>query len=111
MSRFVQLPPADYSRSAFAAFSPQQAGFDLDDARAMMWMSQLAYETDAPETIAEIAPLWGFKPVQLVYAQGPVIDTRAIIGEPAGLHGGSVRGHRSGAGEKPDHRRAGSIDG
>ena len=81
MSRFVQLPPTDYSRSAFAAFSPQRAGFDLDDARAMMWMSQLAYETDAPDTIAEVAPLWGFKPVQLVHAQGPAIDTRAIIGE------------------------------
>jgi triacylglycerol lipase len=81
MSRFVQLPPADYSRSAFAAFSPQRAGFDLDDARAMMWMAQLAYETDAPNTIAEIAPLWGFKPVQVVQAQGPVIDTRALIGE------------------------------
>ena len=47
----------------------------------MMWMSQLAYETDAPDTIAEVAPLWRFKPVQLVHAQGPAIDTRAIIGE------------------------------
>lgn len=81
MSRFVNIPPADYSRSAFAAFSSQRARFDLDDARAMMWMAQLAYETDAPETIAEIGPLWGFKPLQILRARGRAIDARAIIGE------------------------------
>ena len=81
MSLFVQLPPADYSRAAFDKFMPLWAGFDLDDARAMMWMSQLAYETDAPQTIATIGPLWGFKSIAHVRAQGPQIDTRAIIGD------------------------------
>ena len=44
-------------------------------------MSQLAYETDALETIAETAPLWGFKPIEHVRAQARQIDTRAIISE------------------------------
>ena len=48
MSIFVQLPPADYSRTAFGQFRPLRTGFDLGDARTMMWMSQLAYETDTP---------------------------------------------------------------
>jgi len=83
MSIFVQLPPADYSRTAFDKFRHLRAGFDLDDARAMMWMSQLAYETDAPQTIEEIAPLWSFKPIECVRAQARLIDTRAIIAERA----------------------------
>ena len=83
MSIFVQLPPADYSRTAFDQFRASRAGFDLDDARAMMWMSQLAYETDTPQTIAEVAPLWDFKPIELVRAQARQIDTRAIVGERA----------------------------
>ena len=81
MSIFVQLPPADYSRTAFDQFQPLRGGFDLDNARAMMWMSQLAYETDAPQTIAEIAPLWSFKPIEHVRAHAQLIDTRAIVGE------------------------------
>lgn len=81
MSIFVQLPPADYSRTAFNQFRPLRAGFDLGDARAMMWMSQLAYETDTPQTIAEIAPLWSFKPIEFVRAEARQIDSRAIVGE------------------------------
>ena len=80
MSIFVQLPPEDYDRTAFAAFLPQRGRFDLDDARAMMWMSQLAYETDAPATIKTIGPLWGFDPIPSLRAQGVAIDTRAIVG-------------------------------
>ena len=81
MSLFVQLPPADYSRTAFDRFRPLRGGFDLDDARAMMWMSQLAYETDAPQTIADIGPLWDFKPIDPVRVQAQRIDTRVIVGE------------------------------
>jgi hypothetical protein len=81
MGIFVQLPPADYSRTAFDQFRPLRAGFDLGDARAMMWISQLAYETDPPQTIAEIAPLWSFKLIEFVRAQARQIDSRAIVGE------------------------------
>lgn len=81
MSKFVELPPQDYDRNAFDAFASQHGHFDLGDARAMMWMAQLSYETGAPQTIVQIAPLWGFKPIPHFRAQGQVIDTRAIIGE------------------------------
>jgi hypothetical protein len=81
MSKFVELPPQDYDRNAFDAFASQHGHFDLGDARAMMWMAQLSNETGAPQTIVQIAPLWGFKPIPHFRAQGPVIDTRAIIGE------------------------------
>jgi triacylglycerol lipase len=83
MSIFVQLPPADYSRAAFGQFRPLRTGFDLGDVRAMMWMSQPAYETDTPQTIAEIAPLWSFKPIEFVRAEARQIDSRAIVGKRA----------------------------
>src|SRR5712671_3147535 len=43
MSRLVQIPPEAYSPTAFDEFKPA-AGFSIGNARAMMWMSQLAYE-------------------------------------------------------------------
>lgn len=81
MSKFVQLPPEKYDKKAFEKFSAQRGRFDLDDAHAMMWMAQLSYETDAPATIKEIAPVWNLKPIDPIRALGPLIDTRAIIGE------------------------------
>ena len=84
MSKFVQLSPQDYSRSAFDKFSPQRGKFDLDDARAMMWMSQLAYESgDAEQTIKEIGPIWKFASIGILRAQGRGIDSRVIVGERA----------------------------
>jgi len=35
------------------------ANFSVGNARAMMWFSQLAYETGKPATIAAVAPGWG----------------------------------------------------
>lgn len=81
MSKFVQLPPELYDKKAFEKFSAQRGRFDLDDARAMMWMAQLSYETDALPTIEKVAPLWDFKPIAHFRAQGSAIDTRVIIGE------------------------------
>jgi len=83
MSVFVQLPPKDYDAKAFDAFSALRGHFDVDDARAMMWMAQLSYEFDAPETIKEIASVWKLKPIDPIRARGPLIDTRAIVGERA----------------------------
>lgn len=83
MSRFVQLPPSAYSPTAFSAFSPRHGQVEIDDARAMMWMAQLAYETDAPNTIAAIGPLWGFKAIRSLSAFAPAIETRGIVGERA----------------------------
>ncbi|HTT48756.1 MAG TPA: lipase family protein [Pseudolabrys sp.] len=83
MSKFVQLPPQDYDLHAFDKFSATRGHFDLDDARAMMWMAQLSYETDvnALPTIAEIGPKFGFKPIPHFIGTGTAIDTRAIVGE------------------------------
>ncbi len=83
MSKFVQLPPEDYDLHAFDKFSATRGHFDLDDARAMMWMAQLSYETDAEAlpTITEIGPKFGFKPIPHFVATGTAIDTRAIVGE------------------------------
>ncbi len=44
MSILVELPENQYSTSAFVKFDPS-AGFAIGTARAMAWMSQLAYET------------------------------------------------------------------
>jgi len=45
MSFLTQLPEALYPQTKFANFRPG-AAFDLDTARALIWLSQLAYETD-----------------------------------------------------------------
>ena len=50
MSTFVELTSSDYSATAFAAFDPAASGFTIGNARALMWLSQLAYETGKPAT-------------------------------------------------------------
>ena len=84
MSIFVELPVGDYKPDAFDKFLPTRGMFDLDDARAMMWMSQLAYETDTQATIPAIEQLWHFQPITKIRAQAGMADTRAIIGERNG---------------------------
>lgn len=84
MSIFVELPVGDYKPDAFDKFVPARGTFDLDDARAMMWMSQLAYETDTQATIPAIALLWHFQPITKIRAQAGTADTRAIVGERNG---------------------------
>ena len=58
MSFLVELPLELYNPHAFAAFKPI-APYDLGTARALMWLSQLAYETAHPDKIARICQLWG----------------------------------------------------
>ena len=83
MSFLVELPPDRYDRDAFAHFNGTSTGFDPGVARAMMWMSQLAYETHVPETIAEISDLWHLASVSLlskpVRSTLPLTDTRGLI--------------------------------
>ena len=45
MSTFVEIAPDEYDPAAFKGFEPSAAGFDIANARALMWLSQLAYET------------------------------------------------------------------
>lgn len=63
MSKLVQIPQSEYVPDAFASFDPRN-GFTLANARALMWLSQLTYETyepSQPQKIAAVAQLWGFR--------------------------------------------------
>ena len=60
MSFFTTLPRERYSRDAFRDFKTG-SGFDLGTARAMAWMSQLAYETKDPQKIDSILTDWGLQ--------------------------------------------------
>ncbi|HWH40547.1 MAG TPA: lipase family protein [Usitatibacter sp.] len=57
MSEFVEIPLASYDADAFRGFVGANA-FDLGDARACMWLSQLAYETRLPDKIDAVGALW-----------------------------------------------------
>jgi len=54
MSFLVELPEDQFNPEAFASGVPV-AGFDMNTARAMAWISQLAYETRLPDKIERIA--------------------------------------------------------
>ena len=58
MSRFTKIPEDQYSPAALSAFQCTR-NFDLGVARALMWMSQLAYENDEPDKIERILARWG----------------------------------------------------
>jgi len=83
MSKLVELPVGQYDRNAFSTFNEAATDFDLGVARAMMWMSQLAYETHVPDTIRQVAPLWNLSDVKLliqpVSTTPELTDTRGVI--------------------------------
>lgn len=58
MSFLVRLPEATYRDDALAHFTGN-ADFTLGNAQAMMWLSQLAYETDDPDKIRRILARFG----------------------------------------------------
>src|SRR5947207_879917 len=57
MSILVELAPELYSITAFDRLTTAP-GFDLGTARALMWMSKLAYETAESGTIEYVCPRW-----------------------------------------------------
>jgi hypothetical protein len=65
MTIFAQISPAEYDRHAFEGFMPDATGFLLGNARALMWFSQLAYETHVKgtPTIPIVFPKWDFRRV------------------------------------------------
>jgi triacylglycerol lipase len=65
MSILVELPERLYQRDAFASFAGV-APYSLGTARAMAWMSQLAYETAHPDKIKSICRLWDLQLLQLI---------------------------------------------
>lgn len=62
MSKLVELPEDHYSDVAFSDFEPA-AAFHHATARALSWVCQLAYESNAAK-IARIAARWGVDRVQ-----------------------------------------------
>ena len=85
MSTLVELPPGEYSRAAFEEFRPAENGFTIGNARAMMWVSQLAYETGKPQTIDSVGRQFGFTSVLPFVKRNAderaVFDTCGLVGE------------------------------
>ena len=83
MSFLVELPLEAYRADVFDAFK-QGIDFDLGTARALMWMSQLAYEVrDAPHKVEPILRRWNLDPVDLLTHKNtslvPLASTRGIM--------------------------------
>lgn len=81
MSFLVELPLDAYADHLFDEFTPD-LGFRVGTARAMMWMSQLAYEVrDAQRKVKPVLKRWGLQPVALIgKASGrPFSSTRGLI--------------------------------
>ena len=87
MSTFVELPPSRYSLAAFSNFDPTASDFSVGNARALMWVSQLAYETGKPLTIDAVGRMWNFTSVSSFIKEKVDIvasfDTTGILGERA----------------------------
>jgi triacylglycerol lipase len=89
MSALVELPPAVYeqgAKDAFDAFKLESpSDFDLTNARALMWFSQLAYETGQRDTVEEVRKIWKFETItpvaKLIVSGRSNLDTRCIIGQ------------------------------
>jgi triacylglycerol lipase len=65
MSMLVELPEGLYQRDVFAMFTAITP-YSLGTARAMAWMSQLAYETAHPDKIKSICRLWDLDLLQII---------------------------------------------
>jgi triacylglycerol lipase len=85
VSAFVEISPETYSPSAFANFKATVTDLNLGNALAMMWMSQLAYETGRQATIDAVAPQWGFSSVSPFVKRKTAVhgsfDTTGLLGE------------------------------
>jgi lipase (class 3) len=60
MSKFVELPRSAYPKDALDGFkaTSQLDHVNFDTARAMMWLSQLAYETASESKVDDILKAW-----------------------------------------------------
>src|SRR6266403_1451616 len=88
MTSFVEISPKEYDRHAFDDFKPLADGFELGNARALMWFSQLAYETHRPPTIEAVKTKWQFTSVTPFTQQNISLnhsfETSGLIGERPG---------------------------
>jgi triacylglycerol lipase len=89
MSILVELPERLYQRDAFASFAPV-APYSLGTARAMAWMSQLAYETADRSKVERICGLFDLRLLESVANDKDggsdllPIHVRAVIAEGHG---------------------------
>jgi len=64
MTSFVHILPEEYDKDAFERFDASTSDFKIDNARALIWFSQLAYETHRRPTIDAVAlGKWDFTSV------------------------------------------------
>ena len=100
LSFLVELPLETYADHLFDDFAPD-ADFRVGTARALMWMSQLAYEVrDAQHKVKPVLKRWGLQPVSLI-APGkvlrlPLSSTRGLIATGRGATIAGFCRHRSG---------------
>ena len=85
MTSFVEILPEEYDPEAFKGFTPSANGFELGNARALMWFSQLAYETHRPSTIEAVRNKWVFTSVSPFIQQKTSLtgsfETCGLIGQ------------------------------
>ncbi len=91
MSFLVERPLDDYLKVNLDAFAVA-ADFSLDNARAMMWLSQLAYETAHKSKVDQILNAWGFATRELISHDPPELHlpltTACVV--VAGGHGATI---------------------
>lgn len=86
MTSFVEILPEEYDKDAFKGFDASKSELTIENARALMWLSQLAYETHRPSTIDAVAlDKWGFKSVTPFIQQKTSVvgsfETCGLIGQ------------------------------
>jgi triacylglycerol lipase len=85
----TKLDEARYRRDAFDDFNAGLDQFHLGNAQAMMWISQLAYETDEPAKVERILERWELETIAVVEEPTasplnlsiapPLIVSRAVV--------------------------------
>ena len=83
MSIFTKLPNEFYDATAFDGFSSDR-DFHRGTAKAMAWLSQLAYETDEPKKIEAILRIWKLRLAEEVISTElrsvlPMASTHAFV--------------------------------
>jgi triacylglycerol lipase len=93
MSDFVEFPEKDYidAGNVFEPFDGATSDFTLENALAMMWFAQLAYEVDDTggdanaAKIAKIEGLWEFRSItpfrERAASLGKTFNTTGLVGE------------------------------
>jgi triacylglycerol lipase len=79
VSFLTKLPRERFSKTAFDDFAGGP-DFNLGDAKAQAWMSQLAYETDEPDKIQDVLSSWG-----LALVDGGVVveEVATVLPQPS----------------------------